>query len=97
MRKNFDAISYFYADMFAPFIGKYNVTVKILTLLGTQFNSGLNYLASFTDAGIGPMIDLTRSKLNYVQQDPTFKDHVVMSADIGLPPPFNVLQLYLNV
>lgn len=98
--KNLDAISYYFANSLAPFIGRYNITKELLTVIETQIQDGLNYLGSNRTAVglLGPMIILgDNTKINSVAQHPTLKDHVYASVDLELPLPVNVIQLHLVV
>lgn len=98
--KNLDAISYYFAGVLAPYIGRYNITPELLVVIQTQVQNGLNYLGSDrTGAGLlGPMVILGDStQVRRVEQHPTLKDHIVVIVDLQLPLPVNVIQLHLVV
>ena len=98
--KDLDAISYYFAGVLSPFIGRYNITPELLTVIETQIQDGLNYLGSNRTAVglLGPMIILgENTKINSVAQHPTLKDHIYASVDLELPLPVNVIQLHLVV
>lgn len=98
--KNLDAISYYFATVLSPFIGRYNITPQLLTVIETQIQNGINYLGSNRTAVglLGPMIILgANTKINSVSQHPTLRDHVYASVDLELPLPVNVIQLHLVV
>ena len=96
--KNLDSISYYFAARFKPYVGRYNITPQFLSLIYTVIQDGINYLGSLTDVGtLGPQLDLTKTEIVGVQQHPTLKDHVIATVNLGLPAPFNVLQLNLVV
>ena len=96
--KNFDSISYYFAARFAPYIGKYNITPQMLKIVDAVLRDGLNYLGSLTDLGLlGPQIVLDETEIVSVQQHPELRDHIVAEVNVGLPAPFNVLQLKLIV
>jgi len=98
--KNLDAISYYFAGVLGPYIGRYNVTPELLDQLYVQVNSGLNFLgSSYTAAGLlGPMVILDENtNIRALEQHPTLKDHVVIILDLNLPVPLNVIQLRLVV
>lgn len=96
--KNFDSICYYFAARFAPYIGKYNINPEMVNTIDHILSDGLAYLGSMTAVGIlGPQIILTETAVVSVQQHPELKDHIVADVNIGLPKPFNVLQLKLVV
>lgn len=104
--KNLDSISYYFAERLAPFIGRFNITPELLTVLHTQIKDGLMFLGSFTSVGLlGPQIILTGdpargitgTTIERVEQHPTLLDHVVAIVNIRLPYPLNVIELHLVV
>lgn len=99
--KNLDAISYYFAEVLAPYIGKYNITPLLLQQIETTVNAGLSYLGSYnTGSGLlGPMVilDNENSKIIGIRQHETLKDHVIVSLALELPLPCNVIELYLSV
>jgi hypothetical protein len=98
--KNLDAISYYFAGILAPFIGRYNITPELLVVLRTQIKNGLNYLASDqTGAGLlGPMlVGGEDTAIRSLAQHPTLRDQVAIVVDLQLPMPMNVIQLRLVV
>jgi hypothetical protein len=96
--KNLDSISYFFAAMFAPYIGRYNITPELIEVLRTQLVAGLNYLGSLTGVGnLGPQLNLTQTEIVEMRQHPLLEDHVVATVNLGMPKPFNVFQLKLVV
>ena len=96
--KNLDSISYYFADRLEPFIGRYNITPELLSVLRAQIEDGLFFLGSFTNVGLlGPQVLLDGTQIRTVQQHPTLADHVVAIVDLQLPYPLNVLELHLVV
>ena len=96
--KNLDSISYYFASVLTPYIGRYNVTPELLGAIKTTLYDGMSYLGSFTSIGLlGPQIDLENTKIVTLQQHPTLKDTIVCTMDVGMPYPFNVMQLSLVV
>lgn len=94
--KNFDSISYYFADRFAPYYGKSNVTPALLNAINLILKDGINYLASLTNVGlIGPQVDLATTEIVSVAQSATLKDRVVAVVNVGMPAPFNVFALSL--
>ena len=100
MVKNLDSISYYFATLLAPFIGKYNVTPELISVIQTQIQDGLNFLGSLTGVGLlGPQVILSNgnTKIQSVAQHPTLKDHMLAVVNIELPAPLNVIQLSIVV
>lgn len=96
--KNLDSISYYFAARYAPYIGKYNITPAMLNVIELVLRDGLNYLGSLTDVGLlGPQVILEETEIVGVQQDTELADHIIATVNLGLPKPFNVLQLRLVV
>jgi hypothetical protein len=96
--KNLDAISYFFAERLAPYIGKYNITPQLLGVIRNVISEGLGYLNSTTGVGLyGPMVIAEGTTIDKLYQDPALQDHVQCELTLNLPKPFNVLKLYLNV
>ena len=98
--KNLDAISYYFAGVLEPYIGRYNVTQELLTVIKTLVNNGLSYLGSDqTSVGLlGPMIILgDNTAIKTIEQHPTLKDHIIIVVTIELPVPANVIELHLVV
>lgn len=100
MVKNLDSISFYFADLLAPFIGRYNVTPELVSVLRTQIQDGLNYLGSLTSVGLlGPQIILTNgnTKIRTLEQHPSLKDRILAVVDIELPAPLNVIEFHIVV
>jgi len=98
MVKNLDSISYYFADLLAPYIGRYNITPGLLGLLAVTIRSGLNYLQSYTSVGLlGPQIIQEGTSIQTLEQHPVLKDHVYCVILVNLPAPFNVIELHLVV
>lgn len=100
MVKNLDSISFYFAELLAPFIGRYNVTPELVSVLRTQIQDGLNYLGSLTGVGLlGPQVILTngKTKIRTLEQHPTLKDRILAVVDVELPAPLNVIELHIVV
>jgi len=96
--KNLDSVSYYFANRFAPYIGRYNITPDLLEILNNILEDGIAFLGSMTGTGlIGPQILLDDTEIVGIQQHPSLLDHVVGTVNLALPKPFNVLQLRLVV
>ena len=91
--RNLDNISYSIVDALESYIGKSNVTPSALRSI---MNSVTTVLTSFTQDSpndlIGPSLinwtDLT------VEQDPVFKDRVIVRVKLYLPLPLNNIKVY---
>lgn len=91
--RNLDNISYAVVDILEQYIGKSNVTPSALRSIMTSVT---NTLAGFTQDSpndlIGPSLvnwtDLT------VEQDPVFKDRVIVRVKLYLPLPLNNIKVY---
>jgi len=98
MVKNYDSISYYFANKLAPFIGQYNVTPALIDHLRTEVQAGINFLSSFTSVGLlGPQVIKSGSEITLIQQHPTLLDHVIINLKLNLPAPLNVIELHLVV
>jgi hypothetical protein len=96
--KNLDAISYFFDDRFAPYIGKYNITPVLIDTLRNVLVEGLDYLQDSTSAGLyGPMVLEDGTTIDRLYQDPALPDHVICEVSLNLPKPFNRFKLNLYV
>jgi hypothetical protein len=98
--KNLDAISYYFAGVLRPYIGRYNITPELLMVLRNEVINGLSYLGAFTSVGLlGPQLILEngKSKIRTLQQHPTLKDRVYAVVDLEMPYPLNVIELHLVV
>ena len=96
--KNLDSISYYFADMFAPFIGKYNVTPELVDVVRSKLEAGLASLESSTAAGLyGPQVIEDGTEIVSIVQDPVNKDHIRARVRLNLPVPFNYFDLDLEI
>lgn len=96
--KNLDSISYYFAEVFAPYIGKYNITPELIMVLESKLSSGLSSLEADTGAGLyGPQIIADGTEILYVRQDAVNKDHVKARVRLNLPVPFNYFDLDLVI
>ena len=98
MVKNFDSISYYFANKLSPYIGKYNVTPALVDHLRTEILSGINFLSSFTGVGLlSPQVIKENSEIVLIQQHPTLADTIIANVNLNLPAPLNVIELHLVV
>lgn len=96
--KNLDSISYYLAETFAPYIGKYNVTPELVDVVENVLRGAIHSLGSDTGAGMyGPQIIAEGTEILYVKQHEIKKDHIVARVRLNLPVPFNYFDLDLEV
>ena len=100
--KNYDSVSYYFAAVLAPFIGKYNVTPELIEVVKTQIEDGISYLSSQTSVGLlGPQVikdDGERvSQIKTLIQHPVLKDHLYCVVDLALPYPLNNIDMHLVI
>jgi hypothetical protein len=96
--KNLDSISYYFAEAYKPYIGRYNITPGLLEVLRSVAEEALTKLETETGAGLyGPQILPDGTEISQLYQDPVNQDHVYMHLKLNLPRPFNVLDLDLEV
>ena len=91
--RNLDNISYSITDILEQYIGRSNVTPSALRSIT---NSVTDVLNSFTQDGpndlIGPSL-INWTDLS-VEQDPVFKDRVIIRVKLYLPLPLNNIKVY---
>ena len=97
--KNLDSISYYFANTFAPYIGRYNVTPELIEELRALLVNGISYLSSATmvDPLIGPQVLAEGTEITALAQHPVSKDKVYATVALNLPAPFNNFDLTLYV
>jgi hypothetical protein len=95
--KNLDSISYFFDDLCSPYIGKYNITPELISVLRNVITSGLVRLETTAWGLYGPQIIAEGTEILLLEQDALLKDHVNCNLQLNLPYPFNHLVLKLFV
>ncbi len=93
--KNVDSISYFFQDLLSPVIGRFNVVPDALTTIRATFESGIQKLKSNVFPRIGPQ--LIDAEIRKLEQDPDFKDRVIVEIVPDLPVPLNNLDITLLI
>ena len=98
LTKNLDSISYYFANRFAPYIGRYNVTDDLLTELKGVLLDGLTYLETSTETNrlVGPQVLADGTEITSVYRSDE-KDKVYADVALSLPAPFNNFDLRLQV
>jgi hypothetical protein len=96
--KNLDSISYYFAEIFAPYIGKYNITPELIEVLRTRLVTGLTALETNTAAGLyGPQVLPEGTEIVELRQSEVNRDHVYAKVHLNLPVPFNYFDLDLEI
>lgn len=96
--KNLDSISYYFAELFAPMIGKYNITPELLEVLRSMLVTGLTALETDTAAGLyGPQVLADGTEIVELKQSEVNRDHVYARVHLNLPVPFNYFDLDLEI
>jgi hypothetical protein len=94
--RNVDSISYYFYDVFAPYIGISNVTPSMLTIIEAETNAAIQFLrtANFTPRLGGQLIEATITDLRI---SPVFKDRILLSLDAEVPYALNNLEVHLLI
>lgn len=94
--KNLDSISYFFDNLYSPYVGKYNITTEVIKQLETLGNGGIAKLGKSSYGLYGPQLISEGSEITNVEQDSILKDHANIEMTLQLPYPLNniVLKLY---
>ena len=97
--KNLDSISYYFANRFAPYIGRYNLTDDLLTEVRGILEDGLAHLETTTETNklIGPQVIADGTEIRSLYRDPDEKDKAYADVALNLPEPFNNFDLHLQV
>lgn len=91
--KNFDFVSMFFVEILEDFLGQYNVTAELLTLIQAALNTGGENLKLRSISKIGaPLTSFSIAQLGVSE---TSGDRVEAYLAIGLPKPLNVIGLHL--
>jgi hypothetical protein len=93
--KNLDFLSYYFHDIFAGFIGKWNITPDSLNTLRQTFTAAGRQLQGKKLPKIGaPLVDFQIQKL---EQDANNKDNVNAVIPVKIPTVMNYINIYLVV
>ena len=96
--KNLDSISYYFAERFAPYIGKFNTSPALIRVLRNTLNGGLRALETDTAAGLyGPQVIADGTEVLYLRQSQVNRDHGECKVRLNLPVPFNYFDLDLEI
>lgn len=94
--RNLDSISFFFLELFSPYIGVSNITDSLLSILQSEMRAGIQALRSrnFVQILGGQLID---GEISRLRAHATLKDRVVAVLNLTLPYPLNNLELHLVV
>lgn len=97
--KNLDSVSYYFANRFAPYTGRYNVSDDLLVELRGILEDGLAHLETTTEANklVGPQVIADGTEVRGLYRDPDERDKVYANVGLNLPAPFNNFDLHLQV
>lgn len=93
--KNVDLIARFFRDLYAPFLGIYNITDGLLDLLKTRGEGGLSYLLDQRAPRVGAPI--RSGQLTSIQESEILPDTVEIEIDVSVPLPLNNIKLTLLI
>ena len=93
--KNVDLVAKFFRRLYAPFIGKYNITDALLDLLKTMTSAGLDFLVGSTAPRVGGV--LRGGSIKSIGEDAKEPDTVNIILDISIPYPLNNIKVTLLV
>lgn len=94
--RNTDSISYYFLDKFSPYIGVANATPGMLEIIEAETRSGIAYLrdANFSQRLGGQIID---AEIDQLYVSTVFRDRIVLSLNVTLPYPLNVIECHLMI
>jgi hypothetical protein len=94
--RNVDSISYYFQDVFSPYIGVANVTDSLITMIAADIDASINFLkdSNYSSRLGGQLINGTVTDL---REHTTFKDRLVVGLDITIPYALNNIEVHLLV
>ena len=93
IRRNDDAINYYFYNTFAPYIGRCNASQALITALRYELESAITVLTNVTTSNLGGM--LQSGSIRTLQIDPILADHINVVIDVVRPAPLNNLTINL--
>jgi hypothetical protein len=93
--KNVDLVARFLRQLFAPFVGTYNITETLLDLMKTRGEAGVSFLKEQSAPRVGA--PLRSGSLSRIQESATEPDSVEVDFRIGVPLPLNNVKITLFV
>jgi hypothetical protein len=94
--KNVDSISYLFKNNLRRFIGRANVTPRLLATISTEIVSTISYLQNngFTNDLGSQLVDATIAS---IKPHPLLKDRIVVVLNLTVPYPLNNLECHLVI
>lgn len=94
--RNLDSISYYFLDLYDPYIGVSNVTPSAISILRAETRGAIKFLesANFVPR-LGPQ--LIEGQIVELRPHATLKDRVVIVLDLTLPFPMNNIEVHLRL
>lgn len=94
--RNVDSISYYFQEVFSPYIGVANVTTSLITMIAADIDASLNFLK---DANYSARLggQLVNGIVTDLREHTTFKDRLVIGLDITIPYALNNIEVHLLV
>lgn len=93
--KNVDLLARFFRNLYAPFLGIYNITDSLLDLLKTRGEGGVEFLKSRRAPRVGA--PLRNGQLSRIEESTTQPDSVEIDVTVDIPLPLNNITLTLLV
>jgi hypothetical protein len=93
--KNVDMVSRFLRQLYAPFIGSYNITESLLDLMKTRGEAGINFLKEQKAPKVGA--PLKAGSLSRIEESKTQPDSVEIDVKGDFPLPLNNVKITLFV
>lgn len=93
--KNLDLVARFFRNLYAPYIGHYNVTDTLLDILKTISQSGIEFLKNSKVPRAGGV--LREGVVDLLAEDVSQPDSVLIIIDVNLPYPLNNIKVTLLV
>jgi hypothetical protein len=93
--KNVDMVSRFLRQLYAPFVGSYNITESLLDLMKTRGQAGINFLKEQKAPKVGA--PLKAGSLSRIEESATQPDSVEIDVKGDFPLPLNNVKITLFV
>lgn len=93
--KNVDLVARFLRQLYAPFLGVYNITETLLDLMKTRGEAGVSFLKQQTAPRVGA--PLRKGSLSRIEESAIQPDSVEVDFRIGVPLPLNNVRITLFI
>ena len=94
--RDVDSVSYAFADVFEPYVGKYNITDDLLASYRSLASTLLGRLET-SDSVYGPQLIEQGTEILHIRQNELLKDHVDIGVRLAVPYPCNNIDISLTV